>query len=61
VSEEPETGTKEETSNDEDPDGCVDLGLDLAGEVGVVSSNPGADSIGNIIGAYGMLVIHICK
>jgi hypothetical protein len=47
VTVEPETKTKEKTSNDENPDGSVSLLGDFTSLEGVVGSNPGTDSVGN--------------
>jgi hypothetical protein len=53
VAVEPETETEEETGDDEDPDGRVGfLGDDTRG-VGVVGTDPGADSVGNVVGSVG--------
>ena len=47
----PESDTEQETGDDEDPDGSISLGRDLASLVSVVRSHPGADSVGHIVGA----------
>ena len=50
VAVEPETDTEEETGDDEDPDGGVGfLGYDTSG-IGVVGTDPWADSVGNCDG-----------
>jgi len=47
VAVEPESETEEETGDDEDPDGRVGFFGHDAGGVGVVGSDPGADSVGD--------------
>lgn len=50
VSEEPKSSTKEETSDDQDPDWCVSLAGNLPGHVCLVRSDPRSNSVSNIIG-----------
>ena len=41
----PEAQTKQQTSDDQDPDGSVGAGSHLATSVGIVAGNPGAHGV----------------
>ena len=50
VAVEPETSAEQDTGDNQNKDGSVGLGLDLASLEGLVGGNPGADGVGNIVG-----------
>jgi hypothetical protein len=48
---EPEACAEEEAGDHEEPDGGRGFGLDVPGPVGLVAGDPGADGVGDVVGA----------